>query len=281
MYPGYKNVESTPHEKIDKQDLLRRMDVLRAALSWILPQHKSTGCEADDVIAAFCYLEKGPIVIYSGDTDFWQLVNNRVSIYRARQGAAHDYITPVEVCQKFNVSHPLNLRWLRALTGCKSDTIKGSTIPEKFLSKMCTDVYIPTSSTHQLAWLEEFEVICKRAKEILTPGWLKKFEAFKLRAIRNYRIMTLSPPRTDSFLTCEYEPNFNKFFSYCQNLQMASLYSYIEQEFGSPPPINEFDQAQFQCPWKSMDIISKKEDELLGEMTNWKVEVKDADVSPA
>lgn len=83
------------------------------------------GNEADDYIASLCkkYRNENEIVIVSTDQDFFQLVDENVSVYNPR-GKDGVLYTPEKVYEKFGV-HPEQIIDYKVLVGDNSDNIKG------------------------------------------------------------------------------------------------------------------------------------------------------------
>lgn len=81
--------------------------------------------EADDVIASYAmhYENKIKIVISSFDTDYYQLVDDDVIIYKYR-GKKSQFITTDFILEKLKV-HPSNYTDYKSLVGDKADNIKG------------------------------------------------------------------------------------------------------------------------------------------------------------
>lgn len=78
--------------------------------------------EADDVIAFIvtqCLKEN--VIIYSNDKDYFQLVNDRISVYFP---AKNKMYTKTEMIQEFGIL-PENFIWRKVILGDKSDNIKG------------------------------------------------------------------------------------------------------------------------------------------------------------
>jgi DNA polymerase-1 len=78
--------------------------------------------EADDVIAYIttnCAPEK--VVIYSNDKDYFQLINDRVSVYFP---AKHKMYTKEDIKSEYGIL-PENFIWFKAIMGDKSDNVKG------------------------------------------------------------------------------------------------------------------------------------------------------------
>lgn len=118
--PDYSEV---PEEKNPFSQLADIYD----ALDYLGIQHaETTICEADDVIAAYA-LTVGPeyeIVISSFDSDFFQLITDKVSVLRYR-GKGTVICTPDYIKEKFGIV-PSQYADFKSLTGDVSDYIRGA-----------------------------------------------------------------------------------------------------------------------------------------------------------
>ncbi len=98
-----------------------------AALDYLGIQHAETAdCETDDWMAAYTRLANADtkIIISSFDSDFFQLISERVSILRYR-GEKTVICTPEWLQNKFDIL-PSQYADFKALTGDSSDNIKGA-----------------------------------------------------------------------------------------------------------------------------------------------------------
>lgn len=78
--------------------------------------------EADDVIAFItreCLSEE--VVIYSNDKDYFQLINDKVSVYFP---AKNKLYTKSDIIEEYNIL-PENFIWHKVIIGDKSDNVKG------------------------------------------------------------------------------------------------------------------------------------------------------------
>lgn len=98
-----------------------------AALDYLGIKHTETiTCETDDLIAGYAltYGQENEIVISSFDSDFFQLITDKVSVLRYR-GDNTVICTPVYINETFGIS-PLQYADFKSLTGDASDNIKGA-----------------------------------------------------------------------------------------------------------------------------------------------------------
>jgi DNA polymerase-1 len=151
LYPEYKKKkeELDPIKKkqkeMDKESWKRQVDIMLDLFPLFGVYCIATkDQEADDAASILCNLCKESIVVASGDKDWVQLVNNRVSLYNYSKEAFvsenewEDYIQKIE---KLDSKIKRN-SWIlyRALCGDGSDNIPGiSGIGPKTASVMCCD----------------------------------------------------------------------------------------------------------------------------------------------
>jgi 5'-3' exonuclease len=78
--------------------------------------------EADDVIA-FLATEclKEEVIIYSNDKDYYQLINDRISVYFPAKTKLY---TKTDIITEYNIL-PENFIWQKVILGDKSDNVKG------------------------------------------------------------------------------------------------------------------------------------------------------------
>ena len=98
-----------------------------AALDYLAIRHiETTNCEADDLIASYALslAQYTEIIITSFDSDFFQLITDRVSILRYR-GKKTIICTPEYIIDKFGIT-PNQYADFKSLTGDTSDNIRGA-----------------------------------------------------------------------------------------------------------------------------------------------------------
>ncbi|MCP4634057.1 MAG: DNA polymerase I [candidate division Zixibacteria bacterium] len=124
IYPEYKSTRiKMPDEMVET---LPRLDEISEALE--LPVFKIEGVEADDIIGTLSVkaAQKGmDVYIYTGDKDFFQLVNDKISIIIPGKGGDDDKVLDAEgVKEKFGVL-PECVVDVLGLMGDSSDNIPG------------------------------------------------------------------------------------------------------------------------------------------------------------
>ena len=117
--PNYSEVE-------DNENPFSQIEDIYACLDYLKIKHtETTDCETDDIIASYVrkYEKDCEIVISSYDSDFFQLVSNKVTVLRYR-GENSVLCTPNYIEQKLNIK-PNVYADFKSLTGDNADNIKG------------------------------------------------------------------------------------------------------------------------------------------------------------
>lgn len=183
-----------PEEKTPFSQLL---DVY-AALDYLGIKHTETiTCETDDLIAgyAFTYGQENEIVISSFDSDFFQLITDKVSVLRYR-GDKTAICTPEYIKDKFSIT-PFQYADFKSLTGDASDNIKGA------------DKVGPKTAALLLNEFGSLENIISNADGIKKPSIKQSIirNAEKIRT--NYKIIKLDNSAQLPFALSELAYKFN------------------------------------------------------------------------
>ena len=102
-----------------------QLPYIQAALALLqIPYAETTDCETDDWIAAYArQMPADELVISSFDSDFFQLITDRVSVLRYR-GEHTVILTPASIYDKFGIL-PAQYADFKALVGDTADNIRG------------------------------------------------------------------------------------------------------------------------------------------------------------
>ena len=125
--PQYKANRIDYSEVPEEESPFTQLPDIYAALDFLKIKHaETTVCETDDWIAsyAFSYGNDAEIVISSFDSDYFQLISDRVSVLRYR-GEKTTVCTPDFVRARFNVA-PTQYADFKALVGDAADNLKGA-----------------------------------------------------------------------------------------------------------------------------------------------------------
>lgn len=181
----YKANREDYSEAAEEENPFSQLPDIYAALDFLgLCHAETTDCETDDWIAGYVKRyavnqEAGDcsIVISSFDSDFFQLVSDRVTILRYR-GDTSVFCTPEYLQEKLGIA-PERYADFKSLTGDSADNIKGA------------DKIGPKTA----AWLvNEFgtlEEIIARAEEIKRPSIRESVRRNAERLRKNYRLIRL------------------------------------------------------------------------------------------
>jgi DNA polymerase-1 len=158
---------------------------------------ETTVCETDDVIASYAYKygEEHDIVICSQDSDFFQLISERVSVLHYR-GDASLVCTPDYIRERLGIEPSLYADY-KSLTGDNADNIKGA---QKVGPKTAA------------ALVNEFgtlDSIIAHASEIKKPSVRESIERDGERLLRNYSLIKLSDSATLPFELCEIKYSYS------------------------------------------------------------------------
>ena len=111
----------------EEENPFSQMQDVYAALDFLCIRHMETiSCEADDLIASYAltFGSKMQVMISSFDSDFFQLITDKVSVLRYR-GKNTVIYTPERIQEKFGIM-PGQYADFKSLTGDTADNIKGA-----------------------------------------------------------------------------------------------------------------------------------------------------------
>lgn len=124
---GYKANRPDFGAALPSESPFSQLSDIYAALEWLGVKYaEATVCETDDWIAAYVakYRSEAEIVISSFDSDYFQLLNDRVSVLRYR-GLKTTVCTPAFLKDRFGIE-PCQYADFKSLTGDSSDNIRGA-----------------------------------------------------------------------------------------------------------------------------------------------------------
>ena len=128
LLEDYKQNRPSYRNKPDRENPFSQFDDILATLTHLaIPHIQQSGYEADDVIASMALRAAAAdidVVIGSSDTDFLQLVSDRIMVMRY-QGENSFFFTKQSVEAKFGVPPSQYLAY-KALVGDKADNIPGA-----------------------------------------------------------------------------------------------------------------------------------------------------------
>ena len=135
-FPAYKaQREATP------EDIKKAVPIIKQILeAYHIPSLQVEGFEADDVIGTLAMKsgKKGiDTYMLTPDKDYGQLVRENVFMYRPRHGGGYETLGEKEICDKYNITTPLQVIDLLALMGDSADNFPGCPgVGEKTASKL-------------------------------------------------------------------------------------------------------------------------------------------------
>ena len=157
-----------------------QLEDIYKALDFIKIKHKEVlDYEADDCIASYAinYGKNMEIIISSFDSDFFQLINDKVSVIRYR-GENTKIYTSISIYDKFGII-PEHYVDFKSLVGDSADNIRGA---EKIGTKTAAELI------KQFGSLAE---IIKRTDEIVKPSIKASLQKDYERLLQNYSLIKL------------------------------------------------------------------------------------------
>lgn len=154
---------------------------------------ETTDCEADDLIASYAlwFCDSTEIVICSFDSDFFQLISERISVLRYRgektMVCSSDYII-----EKYDI-YPNQYAYFKSLVGDAADNIKGA---ENIGSKTAASL---------LRTFGTLENIIRNAQAIEKPSVKKSIIENTDRIRRNYELIRLEKNQLLQYDKCDLE----------------------------------------------------------------------------
>lgn len=124
---NYKANRADYSEIPEEENPFSQLNDVYAVLDFIGIKHMETStCEADDLIAGYAlsFGQETEIMIASLDSDFFQLITDKVSVLRYR-GKNTVICTPEYIMEKFGIT-PEQYADFKSLTGDTADNIKGA-----------------------------------------------------------------------------------------------------------------------------------------------------------
>ena len=172
--PDYSTIpeEETPFSQLED---------IYCALDFMGIKHtECIGVEADDVIAGYArtYGSQMDMVIASWDSDFFQLINDHVSILRYR-GRGTTLCDTSWLREKYDIS-PAQYADFKSLTGDAADNIKGA---EKIG---------PKTAARLLHQFGNLETLLQHQTEIQRPSWREAVTKHAGHLQVNYQLIKLS-----------------------------------------------------------------------------------------
>lgn len=185
---AYKANRVDYNEVEEEENPFSQLPYIYQALEYLgIAYKETTDCEADDWISAYAkqYGKENEVIISSFDSDFFQLISDKVSVFRYH-GDASVLCTPEYVREKYGIG-PERYAEFKSLTGDKADNIPGA-----------DKVGVKTAAT----LLNEFgtlENLLQNAENIQKPSIRKSIIENRERLMRNLQLIKLDGSRTVPF----------------------------------------------------------------------------------
>ncbi len=180
IQPDYKANRTDYSKTPEEETPFSQLPDIYAALDYLNIQYmETTTCEVDDWIAGYVYTyEAGTeMIISSFDSDFFQLITDRVSVLRYR-GEKTILCTPMYIREKYGIE-PEQFANYKALVGDASDNIKGA------------DKVGPKTAAVLLREYGTLEHILENAESIQRPSIRESVQRNAERLRTNYSLIKL------------------------------------------------------------------------------------------
>ena len=175
---GYKANRPDWSEVPEEELPFSQLPDIYAALDWLGICHAETVCcETDDWMASYAKQLTGEAVLASFDSDYFQLLSDRVSVLRYR-GKESQCWTPETLREKLGVT-PEQYAWFKAMTGDSSDNVPG--IPGVG----------PKTAAALAAQFASLEDMLARTEAIARPVIRKAVEENRERLLKSYALIHL------------------------------------------------------------------------------------------
>lgn len=172
--PDYSQVpeEDTPFSQLP--DIFRALDELGICC------RETADCEADDWIAGYAALacEELSVVIASQDSDFFQLIGDRVTVLRYR-GEKSVLCDAAYIREKLSIEPEQYAAW-KSLAGDASDNIRG------------VDKIGPKTASALMGQFGDLDTLLERAEEIGKPSVRQSVLDNAERIRKNFRLIKLA-----------------------------------------------------------------------------------------
>ena len=195
--PAYKANRIDYSEVSEEENPFSQLPDVYAALDYLEIKHaETTTCETDDWIAAYTltYGYENEIIISSFDSDFFQLITDKVSVLRYR-GDKTVICTPDYISDKFGIK-PAQYADFKSLIGDVSDNINGA------------DKVGPKTAASLLNEFGDLKGILENTEKIKKASIKESISRNAKRLRTNYKMIkldnTVSLPFTFSELAYEY-----------------------------------------------------------------------------
>lgn len=192
--PEYKSNRADYSQVPEEENPFSQIHDVYAALDYMNIKHaEAVHCEADDLIAGYAltYGKQMDMVISSFDSDFFQLLTDRVSILRYR-GKDTAIWTPDSLKEKFGIM-PAQYADFKSLTGDKADHIKGA------------EGIGPKTAASLLRRFGTLENLLAHAEEIEKPSVRESVIRNTERLRTNYKMISLGSRASLPFALEELE----------------------------------------------------------------------------
>jgi len=178
--PEYKGNRVDYSQMPEEDTPFSQLPDIYATLDYLGIRHQETTvCEADDWIAGYAkvYDKEMKVVIVSQDSDFFQLINERVHVLRYR-GEKSILCDPVYIREKLGIE-PEQYAAYKSLTGDAADNIRG------------VEKVGPKTAAALMKQFGDLDTLLKQTDQIVKPSVRKSVEESRDRIQKNESLICL------------------------------------------------------------------------------------------
>ncbi len=199
-----------------------------------IPIYELEGFEADDLLGTLAHKidkEKYEVIIFSGDMDVMQLIEEGVKVFAQRKGTDVEMYGEEEVVKRYGIT-PKQIPDYKGLAGDSSDNIPGvSGIGEKTAVKLIAE-FDNIESLYETVNSEKNEDK-ERLESVVSKRIIEKLKAEHDEAIFSKTLATIrrdAPIDIKEFKTFGSDIDNEKYKRLCDEYDLRSLKSYFDKK---------------------------------------------------
>ncbi len=199
-----------------------------------IPIYELEGFEADDLLGTLAHKldkEKYEVIIFSGDMDVMQLIEDGVKVFAQRKGTDVEMYGEAEVVKRYGIT-PKQIPDYKGLAGDNSDNIPGvSGIGEKTAVKLIAE-FDNIEALYEVVNSEKDEDR-ERLESVVSKRIIEKLKAEHDEAIFSKTLATIrrdAPIDLKEFKTFGSDIDSEKYKNLCDEYGLRSLKSYFDKK---------------------------------------------------
>jgi DNA polymerase-1 len=199
-----------------------------------IPIYELEGFEADDLLGTLSHKidkEKYEVIIFSGDMDVMQLIEDGVKVFAQRKGTDVEMYGEAEVVKRYGIT-PKQIPDYKGLAGDSSDNIPGvSGIGEKTAVKLIAE-FDNLETLYEVLNSDKAEDV-ERLESVVSKRIIEKLKSEHDEAIFSKTLATIrrdAPIDIKEFKTFGSDIDTEKYKRLCDEYDLRSLKSYFDKK---------------------------------------------------